>query len=668
MRSPRLILCFAAALAACETPVEPDARHATPPPLASRLLDGAHGGNPNFFFLPPVVAGPRHTGTADMAIAPTVTICLLIGADCGPVLATYDFRVGDPSAGRDAAGGFFFVNWNTRLFTLDPAQLYRVAVSVLERPLGYVDVQVVSNGSAKNAGTGDVVTLVDGRTLPIRFRIERGAVGLVSASAASTFELSSGAVHLSFPAEAVAEDIAVTATPVAPGAMVDRSVLGGSLFEFQPSPITFARPVSLTLSYANAAAPVRASRLAVCRMSEGACRPIAGSLVDQAHRTVTAEITGFSEYGLTEWPEYMVEARGRYPSEGDHEWVLKRAAGDVVVTRHTLWDAEWSPDGNRMLLVTGIRRPDCSYTICSDLRVVNWDGTGEIMLAPITPDNVMLGGAVWAAHWSPPGDRIAFSSAGEPSGDGSLPGGPTNYPGWFTLNVTASTANTVQEIADDMADDAAFAWSPDGARIVYTAHCASGVQCLKVVNADGSGAQVILTGARVRRRFYDIGAPNLAWSADGTKIAFVGEAAVGLDYPRSGLFVVNATGSGLRAIAIEAENNDGDVNILGPPHWAPDSDLLMWDMRYRESPYEDTGIHIARSDGSNHRVICPREESGECMWAAPPHPKWLGNGRIAFVWGYYDHHLYIANSDGTGLQAVAPREPRLGHIGLYWRP
>jgi hypothetical protein len=42
--------------------------------------------------------------------------------------------------------------------------------------LGYADVNVYASAkAAKNANTGEEITLKDGRTLPIKFRIEHGA-------------------------------------------------------------------------------------------------------------------------------------------------------------------------------------------------------------------------------------------------------------------------------------------------------------------------------------------------------------------------------------------------------------------------------------------------------------------------------------------------------------
>ena len=61
---------------------------------ALAISDGAHGGNPHFFFLPPLVPNPNPTGTFDPAVTPTVVICALSGSACGATIATYTTTTG----------------------------------------------------------------------------------------------------------------------------------------------------------------------------------------------------------------------------------------------------------------------------------------------------------------------------------------------------------------------------------------------------------------------------------------------------------------------------------------------------------------------------------------------------------------------------------------------
>ena len=149
------------------------------------IRDGAHNsGNPHFYFLPPIVASPNATGGFDATQAPSVTVCLLAGSDCGPVVAQFSMTAGTGSAvvRLDATNQLYVVNWQTDQCVTGPCTLlsgnvYRVRVLVAGTELGHADVQVVaSQQEAKNVNTGEFFPLVDGRTVPVKFRVEQGAV------------------------------------------------------------------------------------------------------------------------------------------------------------------------------------------------------------------------------------------------------------------------------------------------------------------------------------------------------------------------------------------------------------------------------------------------------------------------------------------------------------
>jgi hypothetical protein len=172
-----------AMLTTCEDEAPLTAPSLTPPTLA--ISDAAHlGGNPDFFFLPPLVPNPRSHPDFDpegfdfqQAIA--VEICALNGDVCGVSLVTYTMTSDHVTEGVrvDEKREFYFVNWNTSDFTLDPDVTYRITVSVAGAVLGFADVDVVSRGNTlKNVNTGQYIALHDGQVLPIRFRIQHGAV------------------------------------------------------------------------------------------------------------------------------------------------------------------------------------------------------------------------------------------------------------------------------------------------------------------------------------------------------------------------------------------------------------------------------------------------------------------------------------------------------------
>jgi len=179
MRPARLLVVVAGfVLVACQSD-RPVTSHGGR--ISADISDGAHQancltatgtcvpGNAHFFFLPPMVKAPITTGTFNANLAPSVTICQLAGNACG----VPPFTVGPVQV--DPAGQQYKVNWNTDVTVL-VGQTYRIIVSTSGVELGFADVVPVTNGSQlKNIDTGEFIGLVDGRTLPIKFRIEQGA-------------------------------------------------------------------------------------------------------------------------------------------------------------------------------------------------------------------------------------------------------------------------------------------------------------------------------------------------------------------------------------------------------------------------------------------------------------------------------------------------------------
>lgn len=151
-------------------------REAAPPSFG--IFDGAHsGGNPDFFFLPPMVPNPVNhpnfkAGEFNAQLRPRVTICQLDGSACGPNTVA-DFSPGQISLGTEN----YQVDWDTKASSLNTGELYRIQVFIGTMLLGFADVDPVANGKElRNVDTGEYIGLVDGRTLPIRFRVQNGAL------------------------------------------------------------------------------------------------------------------------------------------------------------------------------------------------------------------------------------------------------------------------------------------------------------------------------------------------------------------------------------------------------------------------------------------------------------------------------------------------------------
>jgi surface protein len=176
----------------------------TAPKAPSRgVSDALHDpeGNPHFFWLPPLAAHPanRRLGHFEHLASPRVVVVCQESTeltDCdgeAPVESTIapglfaEFTLG---AGLVREEDHFKVEFDTRGFGLRTSSgdgathtTYRVVVhtdplSDLGGPfeLGHADFQMGETGrSAKHLTTDDAIGLVDGRTMVIRFRIDKGA-------------------------------------------------------------------------------------------------------------------------------------------------------------------------------------------------------------------------------------------------------------------------------------------------------------------------------------------------------------------------------------------------------------------------------------------------------------------------------------------------------------
>ena len=156
------------------------------PTLNALIFDGAHSdGNKDFFFLPPLVASPVGSANYDAGkfnahLSPFVEVCEL---SANPIVVpTTDCNTSKPLAFGPARmsldGEQYQLNWDTRSSALDATRFYRITVRGAARgtALGFLDVDPVTGGM-KNVKTGDVYAFQDGRTLPIKVRIEAGAFG-----------------------------------------------------------------------------------------------------------------------------------------------------------------------------------------------------------------------------------------------------------------------------------------------------------------------------------------------------------------------------------------------------------------------------------------------------------------------------------------------------------
>ncbi len=164
--SPRLIL--AAIVAACSS-----ADRVTAPPTKPEfaISDAVHeGGTPGFYFLPPVVRQPTFGGTFDAGQLSNlrVYVCDLTSGGCPIEFPSTAIKLAP-------ADQQYQVNWNTTGLTA--GHLYELVVATRAHPqtLGWVDV-LLTDRSGTVPALNDVYITQAGRTIPIKFRVEQGAV------------------------------------------------------------------------------------------------------------------------------------------------------------------------------------------------------------------------------------------------------------------------------------------------------------------------------------------------------------------------------------------------------------------------------------------------------------------------------------------------------------
>lgn len=264
------------------------------------LSDGAHDGTEGFYFLPPLVRNPDHAGTFDANLTPIVEICETTACADLHEIFTMTQGVGSEIVRLDEQNEHYVVNWHTDRSGpngtgTEVGQTYRIRVQVAGTVLGYADVEMTGTGrEARNTTTDGVIGLVDGRTLPIRFRIEEGAV-LVVGSEGGTFVSNDGAVTLEVPAGAVEGDIGIIVSPANDG-LDDPDVVPGLAFAFFPSPYSFAEPVTLTVAYDPSSLPsgIPEEELRLLAFEGDEWVQLPGSSVNPANSTVSGPLESFS--------------------------------------------------------------------------------------------------------------------------------------------------------------------------------------------------------------------------------------------------------------------------------------------------------------------------------------------------------------------------------------
>jgi Tol biopolymer transport system component len=147
-------------------------------------------------------------------------------------------------------------------------------------------------------------------------------------------------------------------------------------------------------------------------------------------------------------------------------------------------------------------------------------------------------------------------------------------------------------------------WSPDGAKIAYTS----------IVNGNTNMWLVGATSGSPSLLFDEPGHNEMpAWSPDGTTIAFASDRAnADVFYD---LYTIKPDGTGFAHIPVV--NSLGELNYLAPS-WSPDGSRLAMEIRQPSGVDAlDTRIGVMNADGSGLKAIAAGVKAGtSTSWSA----------------------------------------------------
>jgi hypothetical protein len=221
----------------------------------------------------------------------------------------------------------------------------------------------------------------------------------------------------------------------------------------------------------------------------------------------------------------------------------------------------WSSDGSK-LLIWRLWREGPTRTFRTGLFVLNADGTEtqlDASRAWVAGERLPAGWII-GGSFSPDGSRVVYAD------ESSI----------YLIDADGGTSRLLHPLGrrylPEQIDWARGSpvFSPDGTHIAYYDWVSDWNHSLRVMNADGGGAELLVD---------DPPGSRVVWSPDGSRLALLGD----------GIWVVNADGSGLRKVAPIGDNL----------YLSPDWSRIAYTRRMYTRPGYIPTLVIADRDGTH---------------------------------------------------------------------
>lgn len=346
-------------------------------------------------------------------------------------------------------------------------------------------------------------------------------------------------------------------------------------------------------------------------------------------RAVPNTLTGFGDVSVSNGQIAFVEHLGHNRSSLDvmnrDGSGLRRLASRCTIYRGGVCNAVWSRDGRRLAFDTATNGRGLSVSV--SVYVMNANGSGKRRVA--SWEQGYISGWGESLAWSPDGTRLALARRG------SLYVFALKTGGMRRLTAPASGA------------DLDPSWSPDGSRIAFAHAPGCGSICPLqpyIVNVDGRGLRPLSA------LYGDFSCGGPLWSPNGRMIAFCASKG-GIRAPYWAIYAVNPDGSHLRLLGPAPPKGSNQLQALAG--WSPDGKhILFFGFPNGSKAPQATGLWVMNANGTGRRRLYRADD------AYIGYATWTPDGqRIVFSVGSNDPQtsgLFIMDADGSRVRRIFP--------------